>query len=86
MPSPEPGPAIIEPDRDDPVFQLRYHLWPRARPPPSNCFQASTQPRYVAALSQLLRQEEQANVVIDSASGQLLEYRHLIHGPDGATW
>ena len=85
-PSPAPGPAIIEPDRDDLVFQSRYHRRPRARPSPSNRFQAGTQPRYVAALSQLLQQEEQANVVIDPAIGQALKYQYIIHGPDGATW
>ena len=33
-----------------------------------------------------MQQEEQANVVIDPASGQALEYWHLIRGPDEATW
>ena len=59
---------------------------PRPRPSPSNRWQAGTQPRYVAALSQLLQQEEQANIVIDPAIGQALKYWHLIRGPDGATW
>ena len=85
-PSPSPRPAIIKPDRDKPVLQSRYHLRPRNRPSPSNRWQAGTQPRYVAALSQLIQQEEQANVVIDPDSGQALKYRHLICGPDGATW
>ena len=71
---------------NNPVFQSRYHLRPRARPPPSNRSHAGTQPRFVAALSQLLRQEEKSNFFIDPASGQSLEYRHLIRGPDGATW
>ena len=84
--SPAPGPASIETDRDDPVFQLRYHLRPLARPSPSNRLQDGTQPHYVAALSQLLQQEEQANVFIDPSSGRALKYRHLIRGPDGATW
>ena len=81
-----PRPAIIEPDRDNPVLQSRYKLRPRPRPSPSNRWQAGTQPRYVAAISHMLQQEEQANVVIDPARGQALEYRHLIRGPDGATW
>ena len=55
-------------------------------PSPSNCWQAGTQPRYVAALSHLLQQEEQANVVIDPASGQALKYWHLICGPNGDNW
>ena len=84
--SPSPGPAIIELDRDDPVFQSRYYLCPRACPPPSKRFHSGTQPRFVAALSQLRRQEEKSNVVIDPAIGQSLEYRHLICGPDGANW
>ena len=84
-PSPAQRPAIIEPNRDDPVFQSRYHLWPHTCLSPSNCWQAGTQPRYVAAFSQLPQQEEQANVVIDPSSGQALEYWYLIRGPDGAT-
>ena len=48
--------------------------------------QDGTQPCYIAALSHLLQQEEQANVVIDPASGQALEYWNLIRGTDGATW
>ena len=81
-----PKPAIIKPNRDDPVFQSRYHLLPRAHPSSSNCWQAGIQPLYAATLSQLLQQEEQANIVIDPASGQALKYRHLICGPNGATW
>ena len=67
-------------------MQLRYHLRPRLRPSPYNRWKDGTQPRYVAALRHLLQQEEQANVIIDPASGQALEYRHLIRGPDGDTW
>ena len=67
-------------------MQSRYHLRPRTRLSPSNRRQAGNQPRYVAAFSQLLQQEEQANIAIDPASGQALEYWHLIRGPDGATW
>ena len=37
-------------------------------------------------LSHLLQQEEQSNVVIHPASGQELEYWHLIRGSDGNTW
>ena len=85
-PSPSPRPAIIEPNRDDPVLQSRYHLRPRTHTSPSNRWQSGTQPRYVSALSQLLQQEEQSNIVVDPASGQALECRHLIRGPDGATW
>ena len=85
-PSPALIPAILEPDRDDPVYQSRYHLWPRARLYTPSRLQAGTQPCYVAALSQLLQQEEQANIFIDPASGQALEYRNLIRGPDRATW
>ena len=85
-PSPAPRPAIIKPDCDDPVLQSLYHLRPRPRPSPYNRWQAGTQPRYVAALSHLIQQEEQANVIIDPGSGQALEYWHLICGPNGATW
>ena len=48
--------------------------------------QGGTQPWYVAALSQLIHQEEEANVVIDPTSGQALKYRHLIPVPNGDTW
>ena len=81
-----PTPAIIETDRDDPVLQSQYHLQPRPCPSPYNRWQGGTQPRYVAALSHLLHQEEQSNVVIDPASGQALKYQHLIRGPNGNTW
>ena len=37
-------------------------------------------------LIQLLQQEEQANVVINPARGQALEYWHLIRGPNTNTW
>ena len=53
---------------------------------PYNRWQAGTQPRYVVALSHLLQQEEQANVVIDPASGKVLGYQNFIRGPDGDTW
>ena len=43
---------------------------------------AGTQPRYVAALSHLIHQEEQSNVVINPVRGQALEYWHLICGPN----
>ena len=43
-------------------------------------------PRYVAALIHRLHQEEQANVVIEPASGQALKYRLLVRGPNGDTW
>ena len=59
---------------------------PRPSPSPYNCWKSSTQLCYVAALSHLLQQEEQANVVIDPASSQALEYWHLIRGPNGDTW
>ena len=36
-------------------------------------------------LSHILQQEEQANVIIDPAIGQALEYRHLICCPNGNT-
>ena len=72
-PTPAQTPVIIEPDRDKPVLQSRYHLRPRPRPSPYNRWQGSTQPRYVTALSHLIHQEEQANVVIDPASGQALK-------------
>ena len=67
-------------------MQSCYHLWPFPRPSTYNCWQGGTQPRYVAALSHLLQQEDQANVVIYPASSQALEYRHLICGPKGDTW
>ena len=86
MPSPSLGPAIIKPDSDNPVFQSCYHLCPRAYPFPSNRFHAGTQSRFDAELIHLLQQEEKSNVVIDPDSGQSLEYRYLIRGPDGATW
>ena len=59
---------------------------PHTRLDPYNRWQGGTQPRYVAALSHLLQQEEQANVVIDPARDQALEYRHLIRGPNDNTW
>ena len=31
-------------------------------------------------------QKEQANTVADEATGQLLEYRHLVRGPDAKIW
>jgi hypothetical protein len=31
-------------------------------------------------------EEEQANSVADEATGQLLEYRHLVKGPDAKIW
>ena len=31
-------------------------------------------------------QKEQANAVADEATGQLLEYRHLVRGPDAKIW
>ena len=68
------------------MLQSRYHLRPRPRPFPYNRWQGSTQLCYVAALSHLLQQEEQANVVINPASGQALKYRHLIRVPNGDTW
>ena len=71
-PTPTPTPASIEPGRDDPVLKSRYHLRPRPHPYPYNRWQCGTQPRYVAALSHLIQQEEQANVVIDPTSGQAL--------------
>ena len=37
-----PTPAIIEPDRDSPVLQSRYHLRPRPRPSPYNLWQGGT--------------------------------------------
>ena len=49
-------------------------------------WQGGPQPQYIAALSHPIHQEEQANVAIDPTSGQALEYRHLIHGPNGDTW
>ena len=84
--TPAPTPAIIEPDRDDPVLQSRYRLQPRPHPYPYNRWQDVTQPRYVAALGHLLHQEEEANDVIDPDSGQALKYWHLIRGPIGDTW
>ena len=86
QPTPTPTPAIIEPKHDYPVLNLRYNLQPRPRPSPYNRWQGGTQPRYVAAFGHLIHQEEQANVVIDPTSGQALEYRHLICGPNGDTW
>ena len=85
-PPPDPKPAIIEPDQDEPVLQLRYHLRLRTSPSPYNRWQGGTQLRYNAVLSHIIQQEEQANVVINPASGQALEYRHLICGPNGDTW
>ena len=79
-------PAIIESDKDDPVLQSRYPLRPRTRPSPYNRWKGGTQPRYVSALSHLIQKKDQANVVIDPASGQALKYRHLIRGPNGDTW
>ena len=67
-------------------MQSRHHLRPRPRPYPYNRWQGGTQTRYVAALSHLIHQEEQANVVIDLTSGQALKYRHLIRGPNRDTW
>ena len=46
----------------------------------------SVQPRYVAAISHLIHQEEQDNVVIDPTSRQALKYWHLICGPNGDNW
>ena len=68
------------------MLNSRYNLQPLPHPYPYNRWQGGTQPRYVAALSHLIHQEEQANVVIDPTSGQALEYRHLIRGPNGDTW
>ena len=84
--TPTPTPAIIEPDRDDPVLTSRYNLRPRPHPDPCNLWQGGTQPRYVAALSHLIQREEQANVVINPNSDQALKYRHLIRGPNQDTW
>ena len=84
--TPTPTPAIIEPNCDNPVLKSRYNLRPRPRPSPSILWQGVTQPRYVAALSNLIHQEELANVVIDPTSGQALEYWHLICGPNRDTW
>ena len=81
-----PTPAIIEPNCDDPVLKSRYNLRPRPCPSPYNRWQGGTQTRYVAALIHLIHQEEQANVVIYPTSGQELEYRQLIRGPNGDTW
>ena len=86
MTTPAPTPAIIEPNHDDPVLKSRYHLQPHPCPSPYNLWQGGTQPCYVAALSHLIHQEEQANVLIDPTSVQALEYRHLIRGPNGDTW
>ena len=41
---------------------------------------------YVAALSHLIHQGKKSNGVIDPTSGQALEYRHLIRGPNSYTW
>ena len=84
--TPAPTPAIIKPDRDDPVLQSIYHLQPRPRPYPYNRWQGGTKPRYVSALSHLIYQEEQANVIFEPTSGQALEYRNLICGPNSDTW
>ena len=62
------------------------HLQPCTRTAPYNRWQGSTQPCYIAALSHLLQREEQANAIINPASGQALEYQHLIRGPNGNTW
>ena len=37
-------------------------------------------------MTYLFQQEEQANIVIDPANGQALEYWHLIRGPERSTW
>ena len=68
------------------MLQSSYHLRPCPHPSPYNRWQGGTQPHYVAALRHLLQQEEQANIVINPASGQAIEYRHLIRGPNGDTW
>ena len=85
MPTPAPTPAIIEPDRDGPVLQSQYPLLPLPCPSHYNRWKGGKQPRYVAAISHLIHQEEQSNVVIDPTSGQELKYRHLIRGPNGDT-
>ena len=43
--NPVPTPAIIKPERDDPVLQSRYHLRPRPRSSPYNRWEGGTQPR-----------------------------------------
>ena len=58
---------------------------PRPLPSPYNRCQGVTQPRYVAALSQLLQQEEQSKVIINPASSQELKYWHFIRGPNRDT-
>ena len=68
------------------MLTLQYNIQPRPRPDPYNRWQGGTQPQYVASLSHLIHQEEQANVVIDQTSGQALEYWHLIRVPNGDTW
>ena len=84
--APAPTPAIIKPDRDNPVLQSHYHLQPCPRPSPYNRWKGGTKPCYVADLSHLLHQEEQDNVVINPASVQALKYRHLVRVPNGDTW
>ena len=85
-PTPTSTPAIIDPEHDDQVLNSRYNILQQPHPYLYNSWQGGTQPRYVAALSHLIHQEEQANVFIESISRQALKYRNLIYGPNGDTW
>ena len=85
MPFRCPPPNIIEPDHNDPAAH-RYPLRSQhALAATASCVYAGIKPRYVDALHILLAQE-QANSVIDEVTGQSLDLRQLLQGPNNSTW
>ena len=85
IPLRRPPPNLIEPNHDDPAAS-RYPLHSQhalATTVPQ--VYAGIKPRYFGALHILLSQE-QAYVVINEVTGQSLDLRQLLQGPNKSTW
>jgi hypothetical protein len=76
-----PRPHLIAPDPDDPILH-RYPLRSQVH--------GACQNRYSLATQHLVAAEQARQVVAcsvtDEITGQALEYRHLVKGPDHAVW